>query len=247
MPAVLGADPDVTVSDWDDDDGQVTRAPGWIYDAPMRDMVNTFAYHPRMRMDQRCNDDDKTVVARWVNRKRKQGYTDDQIKRAINRFFQSFASEYGEPAFAIASNTLQDRIFDLEDRITSDDPLTDWLLKGMPDDGPLDDCRGTRSLILMRGGKAVRMYPDAVIKILALPSRTRWKERLLVSLNLIIDWNLGQEVNSGMLMSAQDDIDYLDPPSELLSKVCGGMREEHKSMHEAIARHQYRSKSARTD
>lgn len=243
MPTVLGADPDKKVA-WDDDDTDVERPrpPGWTYNRSIVDLVNHFAYNPRMKMSQRCNDDDKSVVANWIVRCRRKGYTDEQIKKAINVFFMSYAAEYSEPAYAIVSNTLQDRIFDAAELMTLEDPIMQWMIAGMRDDGPVDDPRGTRQMVLTSGGQALKRYPYLVWQIISSDSRMFWKKQLVKDINLLIDWKLGQDVPDEDREEAKKRLAPFDPPSTLTSNYRDSLNAEYKSMAEGLAMAQHKRK-----
>lgn len=240
MP-VLGADPDRHVDpqwyEWDEvaaQGGSSGYRPGWMYNTKLMSLVNYFAYHPGMSMNQRCDLDDKGIMARWANRKLKGGYTEAQIKQAIDRFFESYAKEFNHPALAIQSKEIEPRLFEAEWRTFDKDPHLDWIAAGMPDGGPFDDPQGTRSLLLLHCPEGQVRYPEIVLMIIKGYGTMRVKRDQLAALEYIIKWNLGDESDRSELRFSQQLLKHFDPPTELMSSRPGNLRPAQPNMQRAL-------------
>jgi hypothetical protein len=237
MPTILGADPDKETPGWVDDWDKETaspRASGWQFNPQVSSLVSYFGYHPKMSMSQRFDERDRAMVAGWVARKTRAGFNPDQIKKAIDRFFLSYASEYSQPAPALVSSGMQDRIFE-GDSSHHSHPILEWIGKGMPDDGPFVDPRGMRSLLLLRCHEGLLRYPEVVVSILDTVGR---KRDLLAALEYIIRWNLGKEESVEELVLSQKILANFDLPSELRSKVKSKIREASPTTTRSIERMQ---------
>lgn len=157
MTMVLGADPDAPMTPWEDADEYV---PTYSSPAVYR-LVGYFAYHKGMKMAQRCNDTDKAIVGRLLSRRLKQGYTADSLMKMIDRFFQSWASEYDAPAYAFVSTKVQDQLLQ-EALVVKDDPVLAWLLYGMPSTPLFEEPGEVRKAVLLAHPDLTHRYPDMV-------------------------------------------------------------------------------------
>lgn len=220
MPTVWGSTMERTV-DWEDDR---PRTQGWMFNKDVSEVVRHFRYHPQKSMNQTVKDKDKEIVAAWVVRKMRAGFTVQQLKRAVDKFYQSYAKEYDAPAYALVSNDMQDRIFDGL-KLTYEDPVLDWITSGMPDDGPFQDPRGMRSLLLLRCHEGLLRYPDVVVQLLGHHGTLRSIDGLLRALEYIIQWNLGNYDDKDELRLSQLILKNYDLPTELKSGHRGNLRE----------------------
>lgn len=156
---VFGADPDAPTKEWDE------RKPKLFASKPVAALTNYFAYHPNMKMSQRCDDQDKLILHRHFSRALKKGYTDFTLRKMVDRFFQSWAADYETPAYAFVSRKVQD-VLELEAEVVKDDPVLLWLLHGMPNIGPFEDSAEMRKCVLLNVGDALHVYPDYVADII---------------------------------------------------------------------------------
>jgi len=160
MP-VFGADPDSETSIWEENTHFVRK----YVSKPVNGLTHYFGYHPQMKMSQRFDEEDKTVLNAYFSRRLKQGHTERSIKKMIDRFWQSWGSDTERPAFTFTSNKVQQALI-LEAEIVKDDPVLEWLLDGMPSNGPFDDSNEMRKIVTRHADEGLFRYPDVVADVL---------------------------------------------------------------------------------
>jgi len=157
MSIVLGADPDAEVTPWLDAADEYV--PTVYASPPVRRLINHFAYHKDMKMSQRCNEQDKGMIGKLLSRRLKQGYTAESLTKMIDRFFQSWASEYDAPAYAFVSNKIQDQLLQ-EAEVVKNDPVLEWLLMGMPNTPLYLEPTEVRRAVLQASPDLTHRYPE---------------------------------------------------------------------------------------
>jgi len=200
---------------------------------PVRELTNYFAYHKDMSMSQRCSDDDKSMLNMFFSRKLKQGFTADILKNTIDRFYQSSAGQTGVPAPLFCTNDVQNDLLADAD-VVKDDEVLQWLLDGMPSDGPLTDSRETRKAVLLNCDEALLRYPEVVADIVRMDDPEPYLSDRLSSLENLIFWNLeNSEEDAGHLHEALTSIEL---PKELSSpgRSPKSIRKKHETVKQAI-------------
>lgn len=200
---------------------------------PVRDLTNYFAYHRHMSMSQRCDEDDKSMLNIFFSRRLKQGFSADILKDVIDRFYQSSAGQTAMPAPLFCTNDVQNELmFDAD--VTKDDEVLQWLLDGMPSDGPLSDTRETRKAVLLNCDDSLLRYPEVVADILRMDDPEPYLSDRLSALESLIFWNLenGAE-GTGHLHDALANINL---PKELASsgRSPKSIRKKHETVKQAI-------------
>lgn len=219
---VLGADPDAKVKEWPDD----PKPQGMEYRAApnVREMTDYFAYHREMKMSQRCDSDDKVILNRFFSRRYEQGFTKPSLIKMVDRFFQSWGSEYDQPALAFTSTKMQDKLL-IEAKMVKQDDVLDWMLGSMSDSGPFEDNKEMRKAVLL-AGDCVNRYPDVVADILRMEGTPEVTRKRLSLLNAIIKAKVEhQPIPHGVRMPVM--------PAELTG--AGRLRPQQDSFKKAMA------------
>lgn len=222
MP-VFGADPEAEVSAWSEYEGPTRR----YVSKPVSGLTSYFGYHPQMKMSQRFDDEDKVILNAYFSKRLKQGHTDRSIRKMIDRFWQSWGSDTERPAFTFTSTKVQ-QVLVLEAEIVKDDPVLEWLLDGMPSNGPFEDSNEMRKLVTRHSVEGLFRYPDVVADILR--PETGNEGAVLLDLEDAIDHKLAgsdQEVNYRFLQQRST------LPKELTGP--GKLRPRHATVQAAIA------------
>jgi len=199
-------------------------------------LVNYFSYHRNMSMNQQCEYADKRILWFTLNKLIKNGYTEDSIRNMIDRFYQSWASEYDRPVQAFASKKVLDKLT-TEAEIVEDDPILAWLLNGMPDVGPLEDTKQTRKLVMLACTESLHRYPDLVADILRYGFGPSTTKRMLDALEDLIVWNLLDGGSDGIHLLWLDLLNTLSLPVELGTgrRSPKAIRPKYEQVHQAIA------------
>lgn len=200
---------------------------------PVRDLTNYFAYHRHMRMSQRCDEDDKSMLNIFFSRRLKQGFSADILKDVIDRFYQSSAGQTDMPAPLFCTNDVQNELmFDAD--VTKDDEVLQWLLDGMPSDGPFTDSREVRKAVVLNCEDALLRYPEVVADIIRMDDPEPYLSPRLSALESLILWNLGDgDEDTGQL---HDDLANITLPKELASRGRSpkSIRKRHETVKQAI-------------
>lgn len=159
MP-VFGADPDSETSIWEEDTHFVRR----YVSKPVSALTQYFGYHPKMKMSQVFNDEDKTVLNAYFSRKLKQGVTEASLRKIVDRFWLSWGGDTDRPAYSFTSNKVQQSLMALMD-VIKDDPVLEWLLDGMPSNGPFEDANEMRKVVTRHAVEGLFRYPDVVADV----------------------------------------------------------------------------------
>jgi hypothetical protein len=177
---VLGADPDAKIKEWPDE--PINTASLYRCRPDVRELSDHFAYHKGMTMGMRCDTTDRVILNRLLSRRMDQGYTKESLRHMIDRFFQSWAKDYQLPVLAFVSKAVQDTLT-REAEVVKGDPILRWLLDGMPDQGPFENCKEMRKAVLVRADNEVMSrYPDVVADVLRIEGTY---ERTLTRLSLL--------------------------------------------------------------
>jgi hypothetical protein len=186
MP-VFGADPDRPPKD----QTVTTKALGKEVNA----LANYFAYHPNMRMSQRCGDKDRMILRTFFSRALKRGITVEHLQFMVDKFFQSWGGKYDAPVYAFTSKTMQDTLAkDNDVEVRTDDHWLQWLLDGMPG----DDFAEYRRAMFLYADDSLYRYPEVVARLLATESSTAVLADRITQLEAIIQWNLGEPVEGAI-------------------------------------------------
>jgi hypothetical protein len=241
---VLGADPDAPAKedDWEE-------LPSQRFNPRTVGLVHHFGYHPYMRMSQRFNDFDKKILSRTFNLLMKRGYSSSAIREMIDTFWQSWGAGYDEPAVAFVSSTMQEKLT-AEVPISTDDIYMEWLVQGMPDNGPVDDPSHIRQAIVLASTDLTHRYPDVVAKIAKLDRGYSISRRLIVSADQLVRWNLGEDIPDFDIYETLDVLGKIDLPPELKTSTRSPSRIRRKwdRLSQAVAHVPIpRKKHARTD
>jgi len=210
---VLGADPDAPAreTDWEEFTPiQRTTNPRTVR------LVNYFGYHRSMTFNQRFNDFDKKILSGYVSKMIKRGYGQHDIQEMMDKFWQSWGAEYSEPAPAFVSVRMQEAL------TTGYTPNTtnlaiEWLLHGMPNDGPFDDPSDVRRAVVLCSGELTHRYPDVVAEIIGLDKGYAFTRRLLLAADDLVQWNLGHDPASFDIDHTLHELRNIELPNELKS------------------------------
>jgi hypothetical protein len=207
---ILGADPDAPakVTDWEE------YPPSVRFNPRTAGLVHHFGYHPSMSMRQRFNDFDKTILSGHFSKMLQRGYSHTTLKEMINRFWQSWGAEYDTPATAYVSNAMQEKLT-AGISPTKLDTYMDWLVAGMPDDGPLDDPSHIRQAVVLASTDLTHRYPDVVAEIVKMNRGFSLSRRLIIAADQLIRWNLGEDIPEFDVYEALDELQRIDLPQEL--------------------------------
>lgn len=211
---VLGADPDAPAKseDWDEFPAHQR------YNPRTAGLIHHFGYHPNMKMSQRFNDFDKKILSGHFSLMLRRGYSQLVLKEMINRFWQSWGAEYDTPATAYVSKAMQDKL--TADVVPTDlDKYMEWLVNGMPDDGPLDDPSHIRQAVVLASTDLTHRYPDVVAEIIKLNRGFSVSRQLIIAADQLIRWNLGEDVPDFDVYEALDTLSRIELPSELRTSV----------------------------
>lgn len=211
MTMVLGADPDAKAKDWPDD--PTPRQFQGRVSPPIRRLLDHFCYHRGMTMSMRCDDQDKSILGRYFAKKTSQGFTEASLVRLVDRFWQSWGSEYDKPALAFVSSKMQDKLIH-EAEVVKDDPILTWMLDGMPDRGPFEDSREMRKAVLL-AGDCVNRYPDVVASVLAVEGTLEATRERLNLLDTLVATKLSRGSLSYASSLARHLPDELQGPGSL--------------------------------
>jgi hypothetical protein len=186
MP-VFGADPDSPTKEWDEaTERRQPRMNSTVYN-----LVQYFGYHRHMRMSQRFDNNDRAIIAKYCSTKLANGFTVDVIKDVIDKFYASPYNSSDFPALMFSKREVQDDLLKEVSFVSSDEVLQ-WIVDGMPDDGPLDSPREMRKAVLTSCDESLHRYPDVVADILRLNLSEDWASSMLSILEDIILWVLGE-------------------------------------------------------
>ncbi len=227
---VLGADPDAPVKNWEEY-AEVQR-----FNPRTAGLVHHFGYHPNMKMTQRFDDFDKKILSGHFSKMLKRGYSQLALKEMINKFWQSWGAEYDTPATAFVSTAMQEKLTaDVE--ISSTDMFMEWLVQGMPDDGPVDDPSHIRQAIVLASTDLTHRYPDVVAEIAKTNRGYQFTRRLIISSDQLIRWNLGEDIPDFDVYDTLDLLERLDLPPELRtsSKSPSRIRRKWDRLSQAVA------------
>lgn len=181
----FGADPDAPHTEWETPKSRYVSK-------PVSELTRYFTYHRHMKMSQRCNEEDKTILNVFFSRRLKQGVPSDNLKQLVDRFFQHPAGEHEFPARMFCKTEVQQDLAD-DILVRSRDPIIQWLVEGMPtDDFIFDQPRDTRKSVLLNCDESIMRYPEVVAEILRRDYREPWNTDLLVALETLVCWNLGK-------------------------------------------------------
>ena len=222
MP-VFGADPDDDVKAWSEYEGHFVRR---YVSKPVGGLTNYFGYHPKMTMSQIFNDEDKTALNAYFSRKLKQGVTEGSLKKIVDRFWQSWAADSQRPAYLFLSNKVQQPLLK-EAEIVKDDPVLEWMLDGMPNNGPFEDPAAMRKTVLVYANEGPLRYPEVVADILR--GDLGSEHHLLMSLEDVIDEKLNPRGGLHYAHLAR----RVSLPAELTGP--GKIRPRYDTVQEAIA------------
>ena len=227
MPT-FGADPEENDMGWTD---APTRS---VYvSKPVRDLTNYFAYHRSMSMSQRCNEDDKSMLNIFFSRRLKQGFSADTLKNIIDRFYQTSAGQTDAPAPLFCTNDVQEDLM-VEADVNKDDEVLQWMLDGLPDEGPFTSPREMRRAVLLHCEDALLRYPEIVAEILRTDDPENHTSARLAALEDLIAWNIGtHDADTGQL---QEELSIIPLPKELASpgRSPKSIRKRHETVKQAI-------------
>lgn len=205
---VLGADPDAPVKEWEE-------APDYVrFNPRTMGLVHHFGYHPSMGMNQRFDDFDRKILSGCFSKLLKRGYSHTSIQEMINTFWQSWGADYDTPATAFVSTPMQEKLT-AEVPISTTDIYMEWIVQGMPDDGPLDDPSHIRQAIVLASTDLTHRYPDVVANIAKLNRGYTISRRLIVAADQLIRWNLGEDIPDFDIYETLDVLGKIDMPAEL--------------------------------
>lgn len=187
MP-VFGADPDTPSSVWIEEPAR--RQPRM--NSTVYNLVQYFGYHRHMRMSQRFDGNDRAIIARYCSTKLANGFTSELIKEVIDRFYASPYNSSDFPALMFSKREVQDELLK-EVTFVSSDVVLQWIVDGMPDNGPLASPRDMRKAVLLNSDESLHRYPDVVADILRLNLSEEWTSSMLSVLESIIMWILDEE------------------------------------------------------
>lgn len=211
MPT-FGADPDAPDKGWEERSPRPKRASNKVYE-----LVKYFGYHRGMRMSQRFDHEDKAILSSHFSRRLSNGYSPDALKSIVDRFYSSpyAASEY--PALMFCKTEVQEELAS-ETTIEVVDPVTQWLVDGMPNDTSLfESASSVRKCVLLYCDESVLRYPEIVADIIREDYDTDVVSSMLSALESLIAWNLEQnDEDSGHL---RGELSSISLPTELASKV----------------------------
>lgn len=225
---VFGADPESNDMGW-------TQTPTRrVYvSAPVRELTNYFAYHRSMGMSQRCDEDDKSKLNMLFSRRLKQGFTSEAIKQVIDRFYQTPAGQSDYPVPLFCTNDVQNGLM-AEADVSKSDPVLQWLLDGMPNEGPFTEPREIRKAVILHCSDSLLRYPDLVANILRIDDPEQVTAQRLSALEDLIYWNL--EDFDGDVEEFRNILDIIELPRELssMNKSPKSIREKKETLKQAI-------------
>lgn len=185
MP-VFGSDPDAPVKEWEETPAPVVRPGKNVYV-----LVNYFGYHPKMRMDQRFNDQDRSIVASYFSRKIKAGLSPDELRSLVDKFYSSPHSHSNFPALSFVKNEVQEELVQDDVDVSISDPVLQWLVDGMPNTcDQITDTRESRRLVLLHSDESLMRYPEVVAAIIGLDDTEEPTIEMLSALERLVMWNL---------------------------------------------------------
>lgn len=205
---VLGADPDAPVKEWEEETAHQRFNPRTI------GLVHHFGYHRNMKMTQRFSDFDKKILSSHFSKMLKRGYSQAAIKEMTNTFWQSWGADYDTPATAYVSTAMQEKLTADVD-ISTTDLYMEWLVQGMPDNGPVDDPSHIRQAIVLASTDLTHRYPDVVAEIAKINRGYSTSRRLIIAADQLIRWNLGEEIPDFEIYDTLDDLSKIALPPEL--------------------------------
>lgn len=166
----FGTAPGQTLKDdWSDTDGAPVRyAPG------LRDLVSYFFYHPKVKFGRsKPTDRERGALSQSIKRLRNT-YTDDAIRRAIDKFYLTRTSRTHEhPAFAFCNREFQDKLFEGGEMVERQDDVLTFIASGCVRDESMDlpwDESADSDLRIMfivdeELNELVSTYPDVVSEL----------------------------------------------------------------------------------
>lgn len=155
----------------------------------LNELINYFGYHKGMKMSQRFNETDRAVLGRQFSSLLKNGVTSESLKRMIDLFYSSPHSASGFPALTFTKREVQEELTEQID-VVSSDACANWLVDGMPDDGPFTNSAEMRKAVLLYADDASYRYPDVVASILQLDYTYEETCDLLQQLCDVLSWKL---------------------------------------------------------
>ncbi|NDB66116.1 MAG: hypothetical protein EB168_10715 [Euryarchaeota archaeon] len=211
MPT-FGADPDAPDKGWEERTPRTKRASNKVYE-----LVKYFGYHRGMRMSQRFDHEDKSILSRHFSRRLSNGYSPEDLRSMVDRFYSSHYAASDYPALMFCKTEVQEELAS-EATIAVTDPVTQWLADGMPNDDSLfDSVSDVRKCVLLNCDDSVLRYPEVVADILREDYEPHVVTSMLTALESLIAWNLEQnDEDSGRL---RDELGSISLPKELSSKV----------------------------
>jgi hypothetical protein len=227
MPT-FGADPDAPDNGWEERTGTKKRASNKVYE-----LVKYFGYHRSMRMSQRFGQEDKAILSSNFSRLLSKGFTTDEIKSLVDRFYSSPYSSSEYPALMFCKKEVQEEL-SAESSVLLADVVAQWLLDGMPNNGPFMDTREVRRAVLLVCDESVLRYPELVVDIIRIDDPEPYLSERLSALEDLISWNLGDnESGSGQL---RDTLSMITLPQELASPVKSpkSMKKKHSTVKQAV-------------
>lgn len=227
MPT-FGADPDAPEKEW------TTSAPASRYvSKPVRELTNYFAYHKDMKMSQRFNDEDRSIMNIFFSRQLKKGFTPASLRNTVDRFFQSPAGQHEYPARMFAKTEVQQSLNE-ESYIQIKDPIVQWFIDGMPTRTELFDYpKDVRKCLLLYADESMLRYPDVLADVI----RNDWREpvftNMVTALEDLIRWNLYGEGDATPLL---DTLANISLPDELQTKSrsVSGLRPRRDTVLQAV-------------
>lgn len=226
---ILGADPDKQHDEWDEPVAKPIMRRGLL------ELVNYFGYHRHLRMSQRFNEKDRAILARYCKGKLAKGMSPDALKSLFDKFYMSPYNSSDFPVLMFCKREVQDALLqDVE--TTSDDPVMEWLLDGMPNEcSSLTDPREARRAVILNCEESLMRYPDVVADILRKDDPEPHLSDMLSALDSLIAWNLEEsDADSGQYLSALASISL---PRELATSVRSpkSIREKRDTVKQAVS------------
>lgn len=235
MPT-FGADPDEKYKEWDE---SPPRRQGSKFDPRVMSLQNHFAYHKAMRdMTRLCPEGDKQILRFTFARLLRQGYTEQSLRRTIDRFFQSWAGDSERPAMLFSTTKVLSQILE-EAEVVGEDPIMQWIIDGLPDVGPVAQTKEYRKAMILACYESLR-YPDVIADIFRLGFGYETTYKMLLSLEQVVKYNLAgkpydrRDVDEHLAMLSPI---YPTLPKELRSHVPSpkGVRTRFDKMNMAVA------------
>lgn len=230
MPT-FGADPDAPDKGWEERKGPTTkRASNKVFE-----LVKYFGYHRGMRMSQRFCHEDKEILARHFSRRLASGYSPEDLRNMVDKFYSSSYASSEYPALMFCKTDVQEDLSSDSTLLVSD-PVIQWLVDGMPSDGPFTDAREVRKAVLLNCDESLLRYPDLVADIIRMDDPEPHLSDRLAALENLLSWNL-DGFSVGGAGHLHDSLASIALPKELASKMRSPkmLRRKCDTVREAVA------------